>query len=132
MKHIPIDNNIYKFLKEIDNHYKDELIGLSCKNQISDEVISRIQKNNWNNNNTYVYVITEINKTQLQNFLSMTSICKGVAIDLYKYDDAIKIINDYAMDLNYLFYVNAAIPTEELEKNEIRYTKIYGNIYDIS
>ena len=87
-------------------------------NQISDEIISRIQKNNWNNNNIYIYVITEINKTQLQNFLSMTSICKGVAIDLYKYDNAIKIINDYAMDLNYLFYVNAAIPMEELEKND--------------
>ena len=68
MKHIPIDNNIYKFLKEIDNHYKDELIGLSCKNQISDEVISRIQKNNWNNNNTYVYVITEINKIKFAYF----------------------------------------------------------------
>ena len=132
MKRFFVNENIFNYLKEIDNHYTNELIGLSSNEKIPEEIIDRIQKNGWQNKNSYFYIIDNIDKNQVSNFLSTTKICKGVVFDLKEYTEDFQILVEHAISINYNIYINARIPEEVLNEKNIRYTKRYGNLYDIS
>ena len=132
MKIVYYNNDFFKILKHIDYKCDNELIGIVSDACIAEEDIARIQKNQWNKKNNFVYVINKINKIELANFLKTTPICCGVAINLNYWDDNIPLVYEHCKSLNYKIYINIGIDNEKLKEFNIVPTKFYGEVHDIT